>query len=63
MKVYFDKKNKSFVVKSKDVKSMLRELKIPANTVIVSANGELVDGDYKFKAKDEVKILSVVSGG
>jgi sulfur carrier protein ThiS len=63
MKVFYDKPKKYFEIKSKDVKSMLKELKILRNTVVVTANNELVDESYSFSKNDKVKILSVVSGG
>ena len=63
MKVYYDREDKDYTVKGKNVKDMLKELKILKNSVIVAVNGELVTEEYAFKAKDKVKILSVVSGG
>lgn len=63
MKVYFDKTKKEYIVKAENVNSMLKELEIQKNTVIVSVNGELVDEDYIFKKSDKVKVYSVVSGG
>jgi len=63
MKIYYDKPKKHFEIKSKDVKSMLKELKILRNTVIITVNNEIVDESYVFAKTDKVKILSVVSGG
>lgn len=63
MKVHYDREKKSLEVKSKNVKDMLKELKITKNSVIVAVNNQLVTEDYIFKKSDKVKILSVVSGG
>ena len=63
MKAYYDKDKKSYDFSSKDVSSLLKELKILSNTVIVVVNKKVVTKDYVFKEEDEVNILSVVSGG
>jgi len=63
MKAYYDREKKTFEFKAKDVKGMLKELHILKNAVIVAVNKTIVTEDYQFKEKDEIKILSVVSGG
>ena len=63
MKAYYDKDKKEYEFKALDVKSMLEEIKIMKNAVIVVVNDEVVSEDYKFKKEDKIKILSVVSGG
>ena len=63
MKVYYDREDKTFAVKAKNVKELLKELKVLKNSVIVVVNAEVITEDYVFKKKDKVKILSVVSGG
>ena len=63
MKAYYDRNKKEYTFKAKDVKGMLEEVGIMKNTVIVVVNNKVVSEDYKFKEEDEVKILSVVSGG
>lgn len=45
------------------VASLLSELKINPETVLVAKNDELVTADEELNDKDEVKILSVISGG
>jgi sulfur carrier protein ThiS len=42
---------------------LLNKLKINPVTVIVSRNNELILGDEKLKNDDEIRILSVISGG
>ncbi|MDP3728205.1 MAG: sulfur carrier protein ThiS [bacterium] len=63
MKVYYDREDKNYEVKAKNVKDMLKELKINKNSVIVVVNGTIVTEEYILKTKDKIKILSVVSGG
>ena len=63
MKAYYDRNKKEYTFKAKDVKGMLEEVGIMKNTVIVVVNKDVVSEEYKFKEEDEVKILSVVSGG
>jgi thiamine biosynthesis protein ThiS len=63
MKAYYDRDKKEHEFKAKTVEGMLKELNILSNTVVVSVNKELVTSDYKIQEEDEVKILSVVSGG
>lgn len=63
MKVYYDRENKTLEVQAKNVKDMLKKLKIIKNSVIVIVNNEVVTEEYQFKKKDTIKILSVVSGG
>ena len=45
------------------VSDILQKLKINPVTVIVSRNGELILETEKLKDNDEIKILSVISGG
>ena len=45
------------------VQDLLKELKINPVTVIVSRSNELILEDEKLKNNDEIKILSVISGG
>ncbi len=45
------------------VLELLNKLNINPETVIVTKNNELVNQEEKLDNKDNVKILSVVSGG
>ena len=63
MKAYYDREKKDYAFTAKTVKGMLKEIGLLQNAVIVTVNGEVVTEDYTFKEKDNVKILSVVSGG
>ena len=68
MKVYIEKDDRSLNVKvSKtekiDGKSLLEKLEINPSSVILVKNNEVVLEDELLTEKDDVKILSVVSGG
>jgi len=63
MKVYYDRDKKDYTVTAKNVKEMLKEMKLLKNAVIVVVNGTVVTEDYIFSKNDKVKVLSVVSGG
>ena len=64
--VFIDKKNKNATFeldKSSSVLELLNKLKLNPVTVIVSRNNELIMEDEKLNDNDEIKILSVISGG
>ena len=64
--VYIDRENKNSKLeleKNSSVSDLLKELKINPVTVIVSRNNELILEDEKLNNDDEIKILSVISGG
>jgi len=45
------------------VKELLEELGINIETVIIARNNELVTEDEQLKDSDDIRIMSVVSGG
>jgi len=65
MKVYLEKDNKSINVDKKKIsgKALLEFLKVNPSSVILVKNDEVVLDDETFSEKDDIKILSVVSGG
>lgn len=63
MKVYIEAKDKWIKAKAPSVGALLKKLDVNPVTVLVVKNGALVADDARLSAKDEVKILSVVSGG
>ncbi len=63
MKVFIERENKNKDIKAKTIKEVLEKLKINPETVLVVVNYELVTEDKKLTEKDQVKVLSVVSGG
>ncbi|MFA4886646.1 MAG: MoaD/ThiS family protein [Candidatus Nanoarchaeia archaeon] len=63
MKVYLERSNEWKEVTASSVKEMLKTLKLNHTAVLVVKNGHLVTEDAVLKEGDEVKILSVISGG
>ena len=66
VKVFVDRDNSNKTIQlgnSSIVLDLLKNLSINPVTVIVSRNNELILEDEKLKNNDEIKILSVISGG
>lgn len=63
MKVFIERTNEYKEVGEGVVRDILKRLDINPTTVIVTKNNELVTEDEKLKPKDEIRILSVISGG
>lgn len=64
--VFIDRENKNTNLEldnSSIVSDLLKKLSINPVTVIISRNNELILEDEELKDKDEIKILSVISGG
>ena len=64
--VFIDRENKNMSTEldyNSSVSDMLKKLKINPVTVIVSRKNELILEDEKLNDQDEIKILSVISGG
>ena len=64
--IFIDRENRNTTLKLNSnsiVSDLLKELNINPVTVIVSRNNELILEEDKLKDKDEIKILSVISGG
>lgn len=63
MKVFIEKDNKTKEIRAKTVGELLEKLRINPVTVLTVVNDELVTEDKKLSDKDEVKVLTVISGG
>ena len=64
--LFIDRENKNTTVQlagNPKVADLLKELNINPVTVIVSRNNELILEDEQLNNNDEIKILSVISGG
>ena len=64
--VFIDRENKNTTLNLDNnsiVSDLLKKLSINPVTVIVSRNNELILEDEKLNNNDEIKILSVISGG
>jgi len=66
MKIYIEKDN-TFIEKHLDKKirviDLLNELNISPEAVIVIKNDEVITEDEFLSNEDEIKLLSVISGG
>ena len=66
VRIFVDRNNLDKTVEldhKSTVSDLLNELKINPVTVIVSRNNELILEDEMLNNNDEIKILSVISGG
>ena len=66
MKIYLEKDNKTIdfeIQKTMILKDVLEKLDISLNSVILVKNNEICLEDSELSESDELKILSVVSGG
>ena len=65
MKIYIEKENKNLNIKNNKFtgKTLLENLKINPSTVILVKNDEVILEDEILEDNDDIKILSVVSGG
>ena len=66
IKIFVDRDNTNKTVEldsEASVMDLLEKLDINPVTVIISRNNELILEDEKLNDEDEIKILSVISGG
>ena len=63
MKVFIEKKNKLLELKPCKVSELLKKLDISPSSVIIIRNNEVVLEDELLSKEDNIKLVSVVSGG
>jgi len=66
IKVYIERTNSTKTVELKNnykVIDLLKELKIDHTVVLVARSDSLITEDAQLKDNDNIKILSVISGG
>jgi len=66
LKVFYDRESKEKTIElgnNATIKDLLKKMVINPVTVIVSKNNDVVLEDEKLKDKDDIKIISVISGG
>ena len=63
VKVFIERENKNVYLKAKDIDEIINKLNINKEEVIIVKNDELTPRNEELKEKDEVKFLSVISGG
>ncbi|MEK6968019.1 MAG: MoaD/ThiS family protein [Nanoarchaeota archaeon] len=64
MKVHIERQNKNIEVKfSGSVKDLLEKISVNPEAVLVVRDSELLTLDRDVSDNDEIKLLSVISGG
>ena len=63
MKVFIERQNKHVELEAKDGNELLSKLKINPAEILLIRNDAVILPEEKLMAEDEIKILSVVSGG
>mgnify|MGYP001562412388 CR=1 FL=1 len=63
VKVFIERANKKLNIKAKDIDNLIKKLNINKEEVIIVRNNQLTPRNEKLKDNDEVKFLSVISGG
>ncbi len=64
--VFYDRENKDKTIEineNSSIKDLLAKMNINPVTVIVSKDNNVILEDEKLKEKDDIKIISVISGG
>lgn len=63
LKVFLERENKNIEVEAINMKELFSKLRVNSETVLISKNNELVTDDIELEENDEIKFLSVISGG
>ena len=63
IKVFIEKENKSVSIEANTCNEVLTKLNINPETVLLARNNELILLETKLNNNDELKLLSVISGG
>ena len=63
VKVFIERENKIVNVNAESAKEILNKLKINPETVLLARNNELILLETRLNNNDELKLLSVISGG
>ena len=63
IKVFIERNNENKIVNVNSINEIFDKLKIDKNTVLITRNNELLIEDEELNENDEIKLLSVISGG
>lgn len=66
IKVFYDRENKEKTIElanNSTAKDLLVKMKLNPVTVIISRGHDIITEDEKLKNKDNIKLISVISGG
>jgi len=61
--VFIEKENRTENVKARNAKEAMKLLNVNPETVLIVRNNELILSEENLNEKDELKLLSVISGG
>jgi len=61
--VFIEKENRTENVKARNAKEAMKLLNVNPETVLIVRNNELILAEENLNEKDELKLLSVISGG
>ncbi len=61
--VFIERNNEIKHVYVGSINEIFEKLNIDRNVVLITRNNELLNGDEKLRENDEIKLLSVISGG
>lgn len=63
IKVFIERTNENKSVNVNDFNELFNKINIDPNTVIITRNNQLITEKTKLNNNDEIKLLSVISGG
>jgi len=63
MKVFIERENKTIDIQAKTGTELLEKLEINPTTILLVQNNNVVISDVELADTDDIKILSVISGG
>ena len=63
LRVFIERENKTINLEASNAKDVLNKLNINPETVLLARNNELILLETKLNNNDELKLLSVISGG
>ena len=63
VKVFIERENITRKINANSISSLLKKLKINPEVVLISKNNKLVTVKSRLEENDEIKLLSVISGG
>ncbi len=63
VKVFIERENKIVNLEAQNAREILNKLNINPETVLICKNNELILLESKLNNEDELKLLSVISGG
>ena len=61
--VFIERTNQRKKISVESLQEIFKKLNVDQNTVLVTRNSELLNGDETVYDGDEIKLLSVISGG